>query len=465
MSAIARYLLCAFCIFILADGSAAEDQQQRPAESAPAIRHVILVSIDGLMPATYTDPDAHGLKIPVLREMVAHGAWAAGAQSVFPTVTYPAHTSIATGTNPGTHGIVSNLAWDPLEKNPGGWRWFTEDIRVPTLWSAARFKGLRTALVYWPVTVGAQATAVVPEYWRSGDAEDVKLARALSTPGLLDEVAREHPDFWERFTPPRVTDSALTDIAVHLIENVRPHLLMLHIFDVDHFEHENGVWSAEHVSALEAADAQLARLIAAAKKAGIWEQSAMVVTSDHGFLPITRRVRPGVLFRENGLITLDKSNHVTAWKAIILATTGHAYVYVKDPQDQATRAELLVILQSLAGKPRSGIARVYSQQQIREFGGDPGAFLALEAADGFGMTSGYSGEYISESTVKATHGFDPGRPEMQAALLLYGPTIPPGRIADARLIDVAPTIAKWLGLRLGKTEGTSLHWSRIQTSR
>ncbi|MGH9815234.1 MAG: alkaline phosphatase family protein, partial [Candidatus Acidiferrales bacterium] len=76
----------------------ASGQAQNPAERAEAnrgaIRHVIVISIDGLMPEAYLAPDKHGLKVPTLREIVAHGAVSDGALSVFPTLTYPAHTSI-----------------------------------------------------------------------------------------------------------------------------------------------------------------------------------------------------------------------------------------------------------------------------------------------------------------------------------------------------------------------------------
>src|SRR3954463_14645128 len=77
------------------------------AEPRPPIRRVIIVSIDGLMPAAYVAPDAHNLKIPTLREIVRNGAWSDGARSVFPSITYPAHASIATGADPGVHGIVA----------------------------------------------------------------------------------------------------------------------------------------------------------------------------------------------------------------------------------------------------------------------------------------------------------------------------------------------------------------------
>ena len=149
--------------------------------AAPAPR-AIVVTVDGLMPETYTAPDRHGLAVPTLRGIVAGGAWARGARPVMPTVTYPTHTTLATGVDPGVHGITGNRVFDPLEKNREGWHWYSEDIRVPALWDAVEASGRSAALINWPVTVGARARYLVPEYWRAGTAEDQKLLRLRARP-------------------------------------------------------------------------------------------------------------------------------------------------------------------------------------------------------------------------------------------------------------------------------------------
>jgi predicted AlkP superfamily pyrophosphatase or phosphodiesterase len=416
----------------------------------------MVVSVDGLMPAAYLSPDAHGLRVPTLREMVRNGAWSDGALSVFPTVTYPAHASIATGTNPATHGIVSNVAFDPMGRNNRGWRWYTQDIQAPTLWDGARGAGLSTALIWWPATVGARAAAVVPEIWRSGTEDDVKLLRALTTPGLLEAVEKRFPNFRAGLTPPKVKDESLTDIAAHLIESLLPNLLMLHMAQVDSEQHSHGPFSPAGNEAVENADRQIARLIAAVKTANIWDRTVLVVVSDHGFVSISQRVRPGILLARKGLVTLDARNRVTDWTAAVSGSGGYAYVYLKDPKDASAANALLEIFQPLGGAPGSGIRRIYRQEEIRRKGGDPSAYLALEAADGFAIIDGYGGDYISPSIQAGTHGYDPDRPDMRAALLVYGAPITPGKIERARLIDLAPTIAAWLGFRMDKAQGTPL---------
>jgi predicted AlkP superfamily pyrophosphatase or phosphodiesterase len=430
---------------------------QKAAPPARPIRYVIIISVDGLLPASYMEPDAHGLKVPMLRELAKNGAASPEALSVLPASTYIAHTTIATGTNPGTHGIVANQAWDPMGKNQEGWRWYAEDIKVPTLWDVARKKGLRTVLIDWPVTVGAKADAVVPEYWRASSAEDMKMTRAIAKPtGIFDAVVKRMPDFWKEFSPPDITDKSATEIALFLIETQKPNLVMLHIYEVDHWQHEKAPWSPEANAAVENADAQIARVIASAKKAGTWGQTALVVVSDHGFATYSKQMRPGVLLKEKGLVTMDERNRITDWKAVVVSNTGTANFYVKDANDEATKKTLWEIFAPMTGKPGTGVGRIFTHDQIAAMGGDPEAYLCIEAPTGFSFTGGYNGDLNSGARSLAGHGFAPDHKDMKASLLFYGPSIAAGKLEGARLIDVAPTVAGWLGLKMDRVEGKAL---------
>jgi hypothetical protein len=450
-------LLALVCLALSIFASAAVLPQPRSASpDRNPIQHVFIISVDGLKPESYTEADKHGLKIPTLREMVRAGAWSDGVYPVLPSVTYPSHTTMVTGVVPGVHGIFTNLQSDPMGQNLAGWRWYAEDIRVPTLWQIARDRGLRTTLIHWPVTVGAAADINAPEYWRANTAEDLKVLRALSTPGIFADTARAFPDFSSFFASLDTLDNAWTEMACYAVEKIQPNLLLLHLAQVDHWQHEKGPFSLEANAAIEAADAQVARVIASAKKAGVWATTAMVIVSDHGFAPISQSLKPGILLHDHGLITLDAQNRITAWKAAALTADGSAYIYLHDPNDDSTRRAVLDIFTPLAGAPGSGIRRVANHADIVKMGGDLGAFLALEAADGFEMVPGVTGNYLEPSRHKGTHGYFPDRPEMRASFLAFGPPVGPAQISGARLIDIAPTVARWLGLDLSKAEGKPL---------
>lgn len=423
-----------------------------------AAGHVILVSIDGLMPEVYLRPDELGLAVPTLRALKTAGAHSPGMRGVFPTVTYPTHATLVTGVEPGAHGIVANAPLDPLQTNAEGWYWYAQDLRAPPLWDLAEAAGQRTAAVFWPVSVGARVSWLVPEYWRARTVDDDKLLAALSTPGLLPAVRARFPAFATEFTPQRRSDAGLTDIAVHLIERERPALLLLHIFEVDSRQHAFGPRSPEASAAIETADLQLARLIAAAKQAGTWERTTLVVVSDHGFMPISRRVKPGVLLQSLGLVELE-GERPRDWRVGMSLSGGQAYLYLKDPGDDAARRAIVDAFTALVGQPDSGIVRVYGPEEIVARGGDPDAALALGAAPGFSFAGGYTGPATDAAPAqyRGTHGYDPERPEMAAALLIVGPGVRPGlEIAGARMIDVAPTVAGLLGLTLPTATGRAL---------
>jgi predicted AlkP superfamily pyrophosphatase or phosphodiesterase len=425
--------------------------------AVPDERFAVVYSIDALLPAVYLDPDAHGLEVPTLRRLAREGAHSPGVLSVLPSLTYPSHASIATGRRPAGHGITANESWDPLLENDHGWYWYAEDIRGPTLWRAAEAAGMRTALIFWPTTVGAEVDALMPEIWRADTGDDVKLLRALSTPSLVESAADRHPDLWERLTPPDREESPAVDVAVQLIDEARPNLLMLHTWWVDKQQHHHGIWSDEANAAIEAADGYVARLLDALDRSGIAKRTLVVVASDHGFAPAPKRVRAGVLLAEAGLVDLDAEGKVTSYRAVIEPCGGIAFIHLAEDADDDLRRRVREQFQTEVDRDGSGIGRILSADEIALLGGNPHAFIALEAAPGFAFAHGYSGEPVFDSEKSiATHGYDPRREDMKASLILHGPMVEPGVLEGARLIDIAPTVAAWLGLDLPYAEGQPL---------
>src|SRR5262245_24520905 len=64
-------------------------------QQSPDVRHVVVISIDGLKPSTYTADGPS--KVPTLRRLAREGAFADGVIGVTPTVTYPSHTTMISG--------------------------------------------------------------------------------------------------------------------------------------------------------------------------------------------------------------------------------------------------------------------------------------------------------------------------------------------------------------------------------
>src|SRR5689334_2803248 len=117
-------------------------------------RHVVVISIDGLMPRTYLSA---GWNAPTLRNLATHGVFAQGVVGVFPTVTYPSHTTLITGVPPALHGIYTNRLVAPGSRSNGVWYWDSRDIQTVTLPAATAATHLRTAMINRTVSVGAPA--------------------------------------------------------------------------------------------------------------------------------------------------------------------------------------------------------------------------------------------------------------------------------------------------------------------
>lgn len=410
---------------------------------------VVVVSVDGMKPETYLEPDRLGLKVPTLRALVARGAHARAVESVFPTVTYPSHTTMITGAPPRVHGITSNRTFDPLRKNQEGWRWYAEDIAVPTLWSAVEAQGRAAALVTWPVTVGARVSLLVPEFWRAGTPEDQKLLRGMSTPGLLDKVARGYPELWKKLIPPDVLAEAQFEIAKYIVTHEDADLVLVHEWETDDEEHAHGPGSPEALRAFEKIDRLLGELLVALEKSPDWSRTTLVVLSDHGFRSVDKEIRLAALFRERGLVQYDADGKPTAARVASIENGGIAYVYVIDP---AAQAEVVAALETI----QPAIGKIYTREDIVAAGGDPGASFALAAAPGYGFTGKDGPTAISDKPGRGEHGFPPTDPEMQASFLAIGPKVPNRDLGAIKMVDIGPTLARWLGVTLSGATGTPI---------
>jgi predicted AlkP superfamily pyrophosphatase or phosphodiesterase len=365
---------------------------------------------------------------------------------VFPSVTYPAHTTIVTGAPPRVHGIVTNRPLDPLQKNMDGWRWYTEDIATPTLWSALEAQGGAAALVTWPVTVGARASFVVPEFWRSGHPDDQKLLRSLSTPGLLDKVARFYPELWKFLVPPDIKDEAQFAIARYLVAQENPDLVLVHVWQTDDAQHNHGPGSPEAKQAFEHADHLLGELLAALERSPEWSRTTLVVLSDHGFAPVEREIRLNALFRERGLVQAGADGKATSARVTSIENGGIAYVYLLDP---TAKADVMAAVDTI--KP--AIAKIYSREEIAAAGGDPTAALAVGAAPGYNFTDTATGPAVVDRPGRGHHGYPPTDPAMAASFLAVGPKVAHRDLGAIRMVDIAPTIARWLGITLSGATG------------
>jgi predicted AlkP superfamily pyrophosphatase or phosphodiesterase len=419
---------------IAAPIGAADDGAAPLPDSGP---RVILISIDGLMPSSYTSPDSPAVN---LRKLAAEGMWSEGVVGVLPTVTYPSHTTLITGVEPAVHGIYDNGVFDPENKSNGAWYWYARDIKVPTLPMAARARGLRAAAVTWPVTVGMDLDFIAPEYPRSRHIENLSLLRALSQPRTLlesVETARGKPFGWPQ------TDRDRTDIAKFILATHDPHVLLLHLIALDGAQHSSGPGSPQAMETLKEMDAYVGEILDQVKASG--RPTHVSVVSDHGFLPLTTMLQPNAAFKNEGLLTLNDRGNVETWKAYYQSSGGSGYVHVKDPAD---RDRVHKILLALKKDPANGIREIWTADDLAKRGAHPDAAFGLDVVDGF-YTGGGTDVLVKPSSTKGGHGFGPDRKALQSSFILSGPTVQRrGNVGVIPMTQIAPTLARILGVSL-----------------
>jgi predicted AlkP superfamily pyrophosphatase or phosphodiesterase len=424
-----------------------------PGSGAQQIPHVLLISIDGLLPSTYTrpaPPDA-----PTLRKLAAEGTVADGVVGVLPTVTFPSHTTIITGVHPAAHGIIDNRIVDAEARSRGGWFWYAKEIRVPTLITAARARNLTTAAVNWPVTIDSDAHYVVPEFERSPHPEARHMLDALSTPGLLHavEISRERPLPWP------LNDEARTDIARYVLKTHRPQLTVLHLLATDGAQHEHGPGSPEAHKAVDGVDREVARIVQTLEESGMRRNTVVAIVSDHGFLPYERVLHPNALFKQEGLLTVNAAGAITGWQAYFHSSGGSGYVYLND-SSAALRDRVASILTRLKASPDAAVENVWSALDLVKFGAHPHASFGLDVKNGWYTGGGHDALVVRTDRVRGGHGFMPARRELHASLILNGPGIPRGNLGVVRMTQIAPTLARMLGVSLSSDADLPLTLAR-----
>ncbi len=412
--------------------------------------HVVVVSIDGFRPDFYLgDFDA-----PALKALVREGASAKAVEGIFPSTTYPSHATIVTGVRPWKHGIVANTTWS----DGGGtrdWHWHARAFTATTLWEAARAKGLKTAITYWPTSVGAAADWVIGEIWDPEKAGTLDRLRAAATPGLLEEVcAATGIAETEIATDKQAIDRFAIRAAAHVFRTRKPNLQFVHLLCADDVQHKEGRDAAAVRGAVTEQDGHVALLREAVRAAGVEAKTVFIVLGDHGFVDVDRNVNPNALLRDEGYVTVREGKAV-AWRALGRSSGGSMALYVKAAEDVPKVRDLL---RSRA----AGMYEVLERGELDALGYDPGAALALDPRGGWAFSGAFTTSFVEGvPTVKGNHGQRPSRAGLETGFLASGPGVKAGgSIAKMRLVDVAPTIAKLLGLLMPAMEGQALDLGR-----
>ncbi len=197
----------------------------------PVARRVLILTIDGLRPDAITLA-----QMPNLMALIHEGAYTFAAQTVYPSVTLPAHASLLTGMCPAKTGVT----WNDYEPDQGY-------ARGPSLFSLAHDAGLMTAMF-----VGKEKLRQIT------GPENTDVFTFINDRDLV--VARQ--------------------VADHFPQNFG--VLFVHFSTADDMGHTYGWLSPQQLSVLDRADQALGILLKALEDAGVRSQTLIIVTADHG---------------------------------------------------------------------------------------------------------------------------------------------------------------------------------------
>ena len=311
---------------------------------------MLVFVVDGLRPDSITAEDT-----PTLVRLRAEGVELVNSHAVFPTVTRVNAAAIATGTQPGTNGLVGNQMFVPAVDSrrafdTGNYRNFLtldqatggRGLQAPTLAERLHARGLvlagvssgstGSAFLLNPKSVSGIG-ALVNGYLDPG--------KTMAYPAGISEavLARFGP------APVKAPGGARFDAAVtwtqrvlreYVLPELAPAVVINWLTEPDHSQHHAGVGSPAAREALRNDDREIAQVLAGLHAAS----TSVLVVSDHGFTTNTAGVDVA------GALVLAKLKAAVDSTDVILASSGQAVALHVEGHDPDRIARLARFIQA-----------------------------------------------------------------------------------------------------------------------
>lgn len=437
-------------------------------------RYLVIIVLDAFRP-DYMPMAAMPAVSALARSGVTYdSAWVAQIESLSPS----GHASLGTGCLPKRTGVLGFEWRDPVTQREAldGWPpgvmagMLERDLRESGVDSialamkgsdpSARVVAISSEKVYAADAIGGWAADYILHHIRD-------TTRNMLVPGAVPNHAPPAGFFARPSLSARLPLSHFTDwdflstaLALAAIEEFRPRVLMVNFPGADYYGHPYGGPATPKVfeQVVGGVDRNIGRIVQAYKDAGIFDQTIFVVTADHGMVPNVRAV--------TGSVTKDAV--VAAGGDYMFHTGGTAaYIYVKNQSKAHTVAQAVAKLPNVVGAYYLTEAHNTLYYDLA-----PGISMppALNAAHHY-LLGTFAGprapdvvapfrENTIGSQISSAHGDHGGLNwgAQHVPLIMSGPGVAPGRVSHfpARLIDVAPTVLRLLGLPSRAMDGLTL---------
>jgi hypothetical protein len=441
-AALAAVLYAAACL-------ACASRSAEPA--APAAPLVALVSVGGFTPRALDAAGEDGAPMRTAAAFAAQGARADRMQAVGPASIYPVHATLVTGVRPPAHAVLADRAITATGVARSRVT-ASSALRAAPIWQAANEAGLRVASLDWPSTRGAAISLLIPDVYPRAGVSWLDALRDAAPTGMV-ALAEQHGGASPGTARPGAArDAVLIDVACELAHAAkRPRLLLLRLSQTSAALSLHGPGSPEAARAFEAVDRELKRWLECLRDANQLETTSVMLVGDFGYGSVHTAIVPNAALANARLIA-KTGNAVQSWDAIARSNGGSAFVYARGERP-ALRARDVLERESHA----SGAFRVLTADEMLRAGADPEAWFGLEAEPGFAFADETSGELLQPAAVRGTGGYVHAGPALDPGFAAWGRGIRRGiRIPVMQQTDVAPTLARLLGVALDGAEGHAL---------
>ena len=350
---------------------------------------VIVISMDGMT------NDAWDLKeLKTFQRIQNEGIRAEYMTPVYQSTTYPGHVSMATGVYPDRHGILHNSFYD----RESGFHSYPDDANLidsPPIWVLAEQEGISTGVYFW---VGSETQ------WNGWQA---KYKYAPFDANIKEEEKIDQVIEW-----------------LEMEEAIRPKLIMTYWDGTDSVGHIYGTDHEKIFDQMVRQDQMLGLLFSRLTEIDAWDYVTLLLVSDHGMINV------------NKYISLKEVLDSIEIDYILSPGPAVAHIFIDDKAQRDEALELLSKQDHIIAYRRENLPESFHMNHPTRTGDlivttEPPYMFNNNPMDG----------------PKGMHGYDPDLSEMHAIFGAVGAGVRNERIGPIHMTDVAPTIAKLLGIK------------------